>query len=166
MSEKDPSPPAVERPALGRPGRALRIVATWLGIILIVAGTAYGEDDHFPFGPFRMYATADPGDRPVRSTRVEGYYADGTVVRLSNGSTGMRRAEIEGQLTRFKKHPELIGELAKAYKNRNPDRPEIVRIEIIQRLIYLKNNEPTGISEDMVYANWERVGSEQKTSNP
>lgn len=149
---------------MGRTGRIARLTIAWVGIVLIVAGTIYGEDDHFPFGPFRMYATADPGDRPVRSTRVEGYYADGTMVRLSGGAVGMRRSEIEGQLPRFKKDPTLIGQLAVAYENRHPDKPDIVRIDIITRYIYLKDNEPTGATEDKLFATWESAHPEQKAS--
>ena len=37
---------------------------------LLLAGTVWGDDDAFPFGPFRMYSTRNDPNAPVISTRV------------------------------------------------------------------------------------------------
>jgi len=83
---------------LTRRGVATRLVATLVGVALLLAGTLVGTDDDFPFGPFRMYATTDKLDSPVADTRVEARDAGGAHLVLGEGDTGIRRAEIEGQL--------------------------------------------------------------------
>lgn len=145
---------STQAPALTTSGRIVRWAGVGIVLALVVAGTLYGQDDHFPFGPFRMYATANDGNRPVKSTRMEGVRADGDRVRLSGGAMGMRRAEIEGQLPRLTHDPQLLGALATAYAERHPDAPKIVEIEIIQRDYELADREPTGKFTDRVLARW------------
>ena len=53
-------------------GRVTRLGATALGLVLLLAGTIWGSDDDFPFGPFRMYSTSSPPNAPAPDTRVEG----------------------------------------------------------------------------------------------
>ena len=65
---------------LSRAGRTTRTAAFAVGLALLLAGTAWGQDDHFPFGPFRMYSTADDPDGAVLSTYLQAVDADGVVV--------------------------------------------------------------------------------------
>ncbi|MFD0785078.1 hypothetical protein ACFQZ8_14325, partial [Micromonospora azadirachtae] len=90
---------------LTRRGRAARVGATALGLTVLLAGTLWGADDHFPFGPFRMYATSNPPNAPAPDTRVEGVDRTGAVVGLGEDATGIRRAEIEGQQSRYVADP-------------------------------------------------------------
>ena len=78
-------------------GRRVRVVATLITGVLLLAGTLWGTDDDFPFGPFRMYSTAPDPNGAARDTRVEGVDADGRTVAITEGNSGIRRAEIEGQ---------------------------------------------------------------------
>jgi len=135
-------------------GRAARVAATGVGLVLLLAGTVVGQDDAFPFGPFRMYATTDDGNRPVASTRVEAVDAAGRRFVLTGGSSGLRRAEVEGQMGRFRSDPALLGALARAYARRNPDRPELVRVEIVVRRYALDDRRPTGEHTDAVELVW------------
>ena len=48
-------------------GRQVRLVMTALVLVALLAGTVFGDDVHFPFGPFRMYSTTDRIDAPVNS---------------------------------------------------------------------------------------------------
>lgn len=141
---------------LTRRGRAVRLVATAAAGALLLAGTVAGQDDAFPFGPFRMYSTTDNGNAPVRSTRMEAVNADGLRFALRGEAVGLRRAEIEGQLGRFRSRPELLDAIATAYHRRNPDRPELARIEIITRHLALRDGRPTGTHHDTVDAAWSR----------
>jgi hypothetical protein len=143
------------RAPLGRRGKAVRFAVTVVCGALVVAGTLVGQDDAFPFGPFRMYSTTDDISAPVASTRLEAIDASGARFRLSDGMTGMRRAEIEGQLGRFRGNPALLGALAQAYDDRNPGRPALARVEIIVRHFDLDAGKPTGRYTDTLDTAWD-----------
>ena len=136
-------------------GRAVRIAVTAVCGALVLAGTLVGQDDAFPFGPFRMYSTTDDISAPVASTRVEAVDTSGARFKLSDGMTGMRRAEIEGQLARFRADPALLGALAQAYDTRNPGRPPLARVEIVVRHFDLDAGRPTGRYTDTVDTAWD-----------
>jgi hypothetical protein len=141
--------------SVGSRGRAVRIGVTAVCALLVVAGTLVGQDDAFPFGPFRMYSTTDDISAPVASTRLEAIDTTGRRFRLSDGMTGMRRAEIEGQLRRFRANPALLGALAEAYDARNPGRPPLARVEIVVRHFDLDAGKPTGRYTDTVDTVWD-----------
>jgi hypothetical protein len=131
-------------------GRAARLAATAVVLVLLLAGTLWGTDDHFPFGPFKMYAGRAAPDGEVHSTRVVGMTEAGEEVRLSGGQVGLRRAEFEGQLPRLERQPELLGLLAESYAERNPDAPDLVSVRVVTRSFELRDGEQTGAYEDMV----------------
>lgn len=146
-----PGPPVLR---LGRTGRWVRIAVTLLGAALLLVGTLVGQDDDFPFGPFRMYATADRLNEPVRDTRLRAVDTTGRTFALTDDATGFRRAELEGQLPRFEAHPELLGNLATAYARRRPDRPRLTRIDVVVRLIQLHDGRPTGRYSQRTVVSW------------
>jgi hypothetical protein len=139
---------------LTRRGRGLRVGFTVLIAALLLAGTLIGSDDDFPFGPFRMYATTDQPDGTVADTRVEGVDSRGTEILLTENNTGIRRAEIEGQLDRFAADPSLLHTVADAYAERNPKAPPIVRIAVVVRWHELRGGAPTGGYHDETRAVW------------
>jgi hypothetical protein len=147
--------------SLDRRGRLARLVVTAVAGALLLAGTVIGQDDAFPFGPFRMYSTTDSLNAPVKSTRMEAVDTDGRRFALRGESVGLRRAEIEGQLTRFREEPALLGAVATAYHRRIPDRPELARVEIITRHFALKDGHPTGAHHDTVDVSWTADGGAQ-----
>ncbi len=140
-------PPGLPLTAAGRVGRLL---ATAVVLALILAGTLWGDDDAFPFGPFRMYSTRADPNAPVVSTRTVGLTAAGEEVRLSGGEVGLRRAEFEGQLDRIEKHPELLGLLAHAFADTHPSAPHLVSVEVVQRRFELNKGRQTGDYSDTV----------------
>ena len=135
-------------------GRAIRVLVTLLGGALLLAGTLWGSDDHFPFGPFRMYATLNPPNDLVPDARVEGVDATGAVVALTQGNTGIRHAEIEGQQERYATDPALLREVAGAYANRNPAAPELVEVRIVIRWYVIRDSRPTGSYSDEMVVRW------------
>ncbi len=139
-----------------RVGRGLRLAATGLVGAAVLAGSVAGGDQHFPFGPFRMYATTDRVDAPVSSTRLDAMDATGRTFVLSEHLSGLRRAEIEGQLHRFRAEPSLLGAVAEAYRRRQPRDPPLDRITVIARRYALRDGRPTGAYEDRVVATWRR----------
>jgi hypothetical protein len=139
---------------LSRPGRQVRVVATVLAGVLLLAGTLWGEDDHFPFGPFKMYASAVDPDAPAADTRLEATDAAGTIVMLTPATTGIRRAEIEGQLPQVRTEPELLQTAVDAYHRRNPDAPRLREVRVVVRWHEVRDFEPTGEWEEEVVATW------------
>jgi hypothetical protein len=135
-------------------GKAVRLAATAVIGGLLLAGTLVGQDDSFPFGPFRMYSTTDRLDAPVKSTRMEAVDSDGRRFALRGGHVGLRRAEIEGQLARFRDDRQALAAVAEAYENRHPDSPALARIEIITRHFALDGGRPTGEYRDTVDVEW------------
>jgi hypothetical protein len=140
-------------------GRTGRLLATLVVGVLLLAGTIWGVDDDFPFGPFRMYSTAPGPDEPAPDTRVEGVEGGGgatggRVVPLTERNTGIRRAEIEGQLAAYQADPSRLRQVADAYASHNPDAPALVEVRIVIRREGVKDSRPTGTHTDETVARW------------
>lgn len=150
----DTSEPPVER--LGSTGRTVRVVVALVGIVALLAGALVGQDDDFPFGPFRMYSTADKLNSPVQDTRLDAVDANGRKFALSDNDTGFRRAELEGQLPRIRKDPSRLSALATAYASRHPGAPALVQIDVVIRWIALRDGRPTGKYTEQTVAVWRR----------
>ncbi|NYF56744.1 hypothetical protein [Micromonospora purpureochromogenes] len=138
-------------------GRAVRLGATALGLALLLAGTLWGIDDHFPFGPFRMYSTSEPPNAPAPDTRVEGIDRTGAVIALGQNATGIRRAEIEGQRDRYAADPTLLRQVADAYAERHPGAPELVEVRIVIRWYGIHQGRPTGRWTDETTVRWQEA---------
>ncbi|MET0764429.1 MAG: hypothetical protein ABWY29_06160 [Blastococcus sp.] len=136
-------------------GRRRRLTAVSVVLALILAGTLWGNDDEFPFGPFRMYSTRADPNSPVVSTRVVGVTAAGEEVRLSGGEVGLRRAEFEGQLARVVDHPELLGLLADSFADAHPSAPDLTAVQVVQRHFELAAGVQTGDYSDRVLVEYE-----------
>jgi hypothetical protein len=132
----------------------VRLGVTVAVFALLIVGTAWGDDDHFPFGPFRMYSTTHHVDEPVESTRLEAVNAEGHRFLLSGTLTGFKRAELEGQLDRIQRDPAMLESVADAYHHANPRKPELVTVEVIVRHYGLADGKPTGEHTDTVLATW------------
>jgi hypothetical protein len=135
-------------------GRAARLVATVAAGGLLLAGTIWGDDDHFPFGPFRMYSTTADPDAPARDTRLEATDVEGAIIRLGERNTGIRRAEVEGQLERLRQDPGLLAAAGAAYAVRNPDAAPLREIRVVIRWHDVRNFQPTGTWTEEVAVTW------------
>lgn len=136
-------------------GRRLRLATTVVLIVAVLAGTLVGADDDFPFGPFKMYAGRDEPDGLVPDTRVEAVDSGGRLRIVDERSTGLRRAEIEGQAERFRAQPELLSALATAHARMQPDEPRFVEIRVVERLFQLRGSRPTGEQRERILARWQ-----------
>lgn len=139
---------------LSHRGRRARIVATVVGVALLLAGTLVGTDDDFPFGPFRMFATTNSWDEPIRTARAEIITTDGGTIELTEHNSGVRRAELEGQLDRFRAEPSRLAPLAAAYRARNPDADRPASVTVLVRNHEIGRTGPTGHYTDEVVATW------------
>jgi hypothetical protein len=134
--------------------RLRRLLATAVVLALLLVGTVWGDDDSFPFGPFRMYSTRNDPNAPVISTRAVALTAAGEEVRLSGGEVGLRRAEFEGQIDRIREHPEMLGLLADSFAETHPAAPHMVSVQVVQRRYELADGKPTGHFVDRVVAEY------------
>lgn len=153
----DDSPLLARLPrVLSATGRRVRVGLTLLLAVLTLAGTAVGQDDDFPFGPFRMYSTRDDPNGTVVSSRVEAVDATGRVRVVDERSTGLKRAEVEGQATRFRADPSLLGALSAAHDRLRPDEPAYAEVRVVERVYELRDSRPTGRERERVVARWRR----------
>ena len=141
---------------LSQTGRRVRAAMSLLVAVLVLAGTFVGQDDDFPFGPFRMYATRDDPDGMVVSTRVEAVDTRGALRVVDERSTGLKRAEIEGQIRRFVADPALLGLLSQAHDQLRPAEPAYAQVRIVELSYRLADSRPTGAQSERVLARWTR----------
>ena len=126
--------------------RPWRSVVT-LGLILVLLwGALWGQDDHFPFGPFRMYATTQQLDGRSAWYSIYGETADGERVFLTSLAYGLRRAEIEGQTNRLVDQPDLLCLIGNVAQSRR-DLPELTRVVLVREWRQLENGRPVGATE-------------------
>jgi hypothetical protein len=136
--------PAFRRASRGAKARRLVAVAAAAGVLLY--GSAYGEDDLWPFGPMVQYAFRTDPDGEIRSTFIDADTTDGrrTRVNLSTGGVGIARAEVEGQLTKIVAEPWRLQDLATAQRRLHPDAPQFARLYLRQQVIDLQGGRKTG----------------------
>jgi hypothetical protein len=135
-------------------GRAVRVVVTAIGAVLLLAGTLWGADDDFPFGPFKMYSTAPGADADAPDTRVEGVDTTGRVVVLTEANSGLRRAEFEGQQQAYVDHPARLRQVALAYADRSPAAAPLRTVRIVIHWVDIENSRVTGTSHDETIVSW------------
>ena len=135
-------------------GRTTRVAVTVAGLVLLLLGTFWGQDDDFPFGPFRMYSTAPDPDANAPDTRVEGVDTAGRTVVLTEANSGLRRAEFEGQQQAYVDHPARLSQVARAYAERSPGAAPLTEVRIVIRWVGVQDARPTGTSYDQVIAAW------------
>lgn len=159
------SVPGVDPAArLSTRGRTIRLVAAAVVLALTTVGTVWGQDSAFPVGPFRMYSTRSGLDVPVSSTRIDGLNSAGARIPIDDSETGLRRAEIEGQLDRLVADPSLLELIADSYARRNPHKPPLSRVEIVVRRYELRAGARTGNHTDTVLAAWDAGPATEPTS--
>ena len=123
-------------------------------VLGLFAGTFWGDDDNFPFGPFRMFSTTNQLDGHVDSAEVWGVTAAGEEILLQWEWIGLRRAEIEGQMPRFAEDPDALRHVAEAYERFNPDGEELVAIKLRERVQMLEGGRPAGEPVIVLLAEW------------
>lgn len=134
----------------------MRVAVTILLAGLVFYGTLWGDDDDFPFGPFRMYSTSRDLDEPVGDTRMYAVNSEGHEFLFTESLSGVRRAEIEGQLERFEEDPTLLRHFAEAYENHFPDRPRVEEVSIVIDWIEIEDGHPTGVRTREEIVAWQR----------
>lgn len=130
-------------------GRSFRLAATAVVLALVLAGSLWGSDDDFPLGPFRMYAHSGKATGVVSVPQLVGV-ADGRTFRIAPESVNIRRAEIEGQLNRFRE-PALLESLARTYIRKGH---ELDELRLVLRRRRIEDGRRVGRSTGRVVARW------------
>ncbi|MFN2389432.1 MAG: hypothetical protein ABR575_07505 [Actinomycetota bacterium] len=135
-------------------GRLVRLVATSCVLGAVFAGSVWGSDDAFPFGPFRMYATTTTDEVTVLK-----FYAlndDGEELSLRAQDFGLRPAEVHGQIARFQQErATLLAHLVEARSNLDPGAPELRELRLVYGIHQLDEGAP-GAYRERSWAVWSR----------
>lgn len=133
-----------------------RLIATILVIGALVGGTFWGDDDNWPFGPFRMYSIRNRLEGRVRTAHLELMLSDGSRIKeeIDAGDFALRRAEIEGQMERFGRDPSLLRHLSFTYEMLHPGSPEVVGIRLYYEVSSLEAGRPAGLVTEITMAEW------------
>jgi hypothetical protein len=142
------------RSASTRFRRGPRLVATAVVLAALLAGTAWGDDEHFPFGPFRMYSTRNDPNGTVMDVRLRATTSRGEEILLRARAFGLRPAEVDGLINRFADDSKLAAYLAKAYANLNR-KPRLDRLEVIRGIYRLEDSRAVRYHEK-TYGVWSR----------
>jgi hypothetical protein len=137
-------------------GRRLRGVATLAVAALLLAGSVWGSDDDFPFGPFRMYAGVNDPNGVVISSYMQAVLPGGKVIRVDERGTGLRRAELEAEVGDFTRAPATLARIAKAHAELHPDEAPYIEVQVVQLAQHLHN---AALAEQTtkVIAEWRRT---------
>jgi hypothetical protein len=143
---------------LSAAGRARRMGAAVVVAALAVIGTFWGQDDHFPFGPHRMFSTRNELDGRVNSAELHLTFTDGRdeTVTIDPRTVGLRRAEVEGLEDHFVARPRLLSRLAHTYELNHPSEPGVVAVELVEKITDLEDGRPVGQPTRRILSTWER----------
>ena len=142
-----------------------RVAKTWRTAVLIAlavlfcAGSLVGDDDWWPFGPWRMFSTSQAATGSVWSTGIEVQTAAApgqwVPAPLTPENTGLNRAEIEGRIPQIQADPSRLGTLAHSHAELRPTAAAWTALRVVRRLIVVVDRKPTGEVRTEVLAHWQ-----------
>lgn len=103
----------------------------------------------------RMYSTTNEVDGPIASIHLEGTTVDGAVVRIKINSLGLRPAELDGQIPRFRADPGLMRYVLETYEATNPDGHELTSLRLVRGIHQLEDRKEVSYTEEVI-AEWTR----------
>jgi hypothetical protein len=140
--------------AAGRRWRA----AVLLGLAtLFVLGSVVGQDDWWPFSPWRMFSTSTPPSGAVVAMALEVQTeADPTwrSTGLTPWNVGLNRAEVEGRIPQITSRPQMLGTLAASHARLHPHDAPWTAVRLVRRETVIVDREPTGEVRTREVASW------------
>jgi hypothetical protein len=139
----------------GRRGLLVVLLLAVAGLFL--AGTAVGQDDWWPFGPWRMYATSTAPSGSIYSTRIDvRTVADPawTPAPLNPDVVGLNRAEVEGRIPQLTADPAMLGTLARSHARLRAHEAAWTGVRVVRSQIVLSHGRQTGQVIDTTLAQW------------
>ena len=146
----------VER--LGRPARTWRVAAVLGLTVAFCAGSLVGDDDWWPFGPWRMFSTSTAPTGAVVAMAIEVRDASDGAWRpapLVPEAVGLNRAEVEGRIPQIVADPGRLGTLARSHARLRPDEEAWTGVRLVRRETVIVDRAPTGEVRETVLATWE-----------
>jgi len=144
---------------LSRAGIVWRTALAGILAVAFMAGTVLGQDSWWPFGPWRMYATATPATGAVAVLSIEVRVAGDSTWQpapLRPDTVGLNRAEIEGRIPKVTQDPAMLGSLARTHSRLRPDQPAWVGVRVVRVEQVLVDRRPTGEVRRQVVVSWPR----------
>ena len=141
-----PVPAALATARLSPTGRVVRLAAAAVIAVVTLAGTLYGQDSDFPFGPFRMYATRDDPNGIVRIVAVQTVGVDGRVRDVTTVSGAPRRAELEGRMSTFRSDCTQFAPLVARYHPSS----DVATVRLVERDYPLRGGRRKSHHDDVV----------------
>lgn len=123
--------------------KLIRVLMTVVVGACLVLGSWKGEDDNFPFGPFRMYSTKQMLDGRVRGLQLWGRHPCGPFMNLVIEDFGLRRADLEGQLGKLAVEPTvLLTELERSYRRLHGGSFPFETLQLRDKIYQLESGRP------------------------
>ena len=165
-----------EAPDDVRLGAGAKLAGTLLVLllsVLFVGGTWKGNDDWWPFGPWRMFATSTAptggvavlaievrtgpprSDPPDALGSVSGVARSWQPASINLNSVGLNRAEVEGRVPQMLADPAMLGTLAATHARLRPHDPRWTGVRVVRVVTVIDNRRPTGEERRTVLAEWD-----------
>ena len=143
---------------LGGAAKAWRTAVVLVLAAGFCAGSLVGDDDWWPFSPWRMFSTSQAPSGSVWSTGIEVQTAadpgQWRPAPLTPENTGLNRAEVEGRIPQITSDPARLGTLAASHARLRPDAPTWTALRVVRRLVVVVDRKPTGEVRTEVLAQW------------
>ena len=155
--QRTTQPAALADDELGVRSRTWRVVALAALTALFVAGSVVGQDDWWPFSPWRMFSTSQAPTGTVIAMGLEVRTAtDPTWVTapVTPETVGLNRAEVEGRSGRIAADPALLATLAASHARLRPLAPRWTVVRLVRRETVVVDRRPTGEVRTTEIARW------------
>jgi hypothetical protein len=122
--------------------RAWRLGATGAVLGGLLLASAYGTNDDFPLGPMTQFAFYIPSNGgTINAQWLEADTAGGrhVMVPTDAGDSGLKRAEVEGQISRLVHDPALLQGIADAQRRLHPGASPYTRIYLVKQIKTLRD---------------------------
>jgi hypothetical protein len=124
---------------------------------LFVLGSVVGQDDWWPFSPWRMFSTSTPPSGAVVAMALEVQTADDAAWRptgLTPWNVGLNRAEVEGRIPQITSRPSMLGTLAQSHARLHPHDAAWTAVRLVRHETVIVDREPTGEVRTSEVAVW------------
>ena len=138
--------------------RAWRAVLVGAIAVLFVGGTWKGNDDWWPFGPWRMFATSTAPTGGVAVLAIESHTGTDSAwqpASINLSSVGLNRAEVEGRVPQMLANPAMLGTLAATHARLRPADPRWTGVRVVRVVTVIVDRRPTGQEHRTVLAEWD-----------
>ncbi len=150
-----PAAPADDE--LGVRSRAWRVVVLAALTAVFVTGSVVGQDDWWPFSPWRMFSTSQAPTGAVIAMALEvrtGTDPTWVAAAITPETVGLNRAEVEGRSGQIVADPSLLATLAASHTRLRPSAPAWTGVRLVRHETVVVDRRPTGEVRTTEIARW------------